>query len=307
MNIDGFAERLKISIGEESVNGFAKKCGFAEGSLRQYLSGNSLPGLDKAMKIALSANVNLQWLATGEGPMRPDSATSDQGEMVDITEHESSCAREIGARLMAIRGALSQTEFGKKVGMQQNSLSRYERGERIPDAEVVSQVCRACGVSPTWLISGEGPMRPDSATTSQGDAVGIPLYNVTGSAGGGSLNDSEHVEKWIYCSPAFINQVLGVPPAAICMIHLSGNSMEPDLPANSIAWVDRRGTDARPDGIYVIRVDGAIMVKQLQRLPGGVIEVSSINPAYKPFKISPNTPPADFAILGRVISTFKKL
>lgn len=216
MNIDGFVERLKTAIGDESVNKFAKKCGFAEGSLRQYLSGNSLPGLDKAMKMAQTAKVNLQWLATGEGPMRA-------------------------------------TEGG------------------------------------------------------HGDTIGIPLYNVTGSAGGGLLNDHEHVEKVIYCSQFFIHQVLGVPPAVLCMIHVTGNSMEPDLPSNSIVFVDRRGTDAKPDGIYVIRVEGTIMVKQLQRLPGGIIVVSSINTTYKAFEITPANPPDDFAILGRVVCTFKKL
>ncbi len=223
-------------------------------------------------------------------------------------ELESTLAKEIGSRLAILRSDKSQMEFGELIGVPQNTYSRYERGERVPDAEIIMKVCKACNVIPTWLVSGEGPMRPEARVDAQqGDAIGIPLYNVTGSAGGGSLNDSEHVEKVIFCSPQFIHQVLGVPPKSLCMIHLTGNSMEPDLPSNSIVFVDRRATDARPDGIYVIRIEGTIMVKQLQRLPGGVIEVSSINPAYKPFTISPASPPSDFAILGRVICTFKKL
>jgi phage repressor protein C with HTH and peptisase S24 domain len=222
-------------------------------------------------------------------------------------EVESNFGAQIGKRLTLIRGELSQLEFGKKVGIHQNSLSRYERTERILDAEAVSQICKACGINPTWLISGKGPMRPEDSAAGPGDTIGIPLYNVTGSAGGGSLNDSEHVEKWIYCSPQFIHQVLGVPPKSLCMIHLSGDSMEPHLPTNSMVFVDRRPTEPNQDGIYVIRLDGCIMIKQLQRLPGGVFEVSSANSSYKSFQITPTNPPGDFAVLGRVICTFKKL
>ena len=39
------------------------------------------------------------------------------------------------------------------------------------------------------------------------------------------------------------------------------------------------------DGIYVIMLDGCEMIKQVQRLPGGRLRISSINDRYKPFEI----------------------
>lgn len=68
-NSDAFAARLKLAIGNESVNAFATRCGFSEGLLRKYLQG-SVPGFDKAAAIAVAAGVNLMWLATGNGLMR---------------------------------------------------------------------------------------------------------------------------------------------------------------------------------------------------------------------------------------------
>lgn len=72
---DGFPYRLRLALGTESVNGFASKCGFAESSVRQYLSG-SIPGIDKAAIMAKRLNVTLDWLITGHGPMRPIAPTT---------------------------------------------------------------------------------------------------------------------------------------------------------------------------------------------------------------------------------------
>jgi len=69
-NIEGFSGRLEHALGGESVNAFASRSGVGEGSLRQYLNG-SVPGADKIPRIAAAANVNILWLMTGEGPMRP--------------------------------------------------------------------------------------------------------------------------------------------------------------------------------------------------------------------------------------------
>jgi transcriptional regulator with XRE-family HTH domain len=68
--MDNFKNRLKLAIEGKSVNAFAKKSGITEGTLRTYLSGASLPGLDKIIAISNAAEVNIEWLATGNGPIR---------------------------------------------------------------------------------------------------------------------------------------------------------------------------------------------------------------------------------------------
>lgn len=74
--IDTFSERLRQSIGENSVSSFGKKCGIGESTLRQYLKGGT-PGLDKVIAIAEASGVNIEWLATGEGPMRPGESVKE--------------------------------------------------------------------------------------------------------------------------------------------------------------------------------------------------------------------------------------
>jgi transcriptional regulator with XRE-family HTH domain len=68
MNCNQFKDRFKEVLGEDSSYFFAKKSGISESLLRKYLSGESLPGLDKLNAIADIGNVNIEWLATGRGP-----------------------------------------------------------------------------------------------------------------------------------------------------------------------------------------------------------------------------------------------
>jgi len=53
------------------------------------------------------------------------------------------------------------------------------------------------------------------------------------------------------------------------------------------------------DGLYVIRIDNDLFVKQIQKLPGKLL-VKSSNPAYEPFEIDLNDDSQNVAIIGRV-------
>ena len=72
-NHDTIAHRIKMLVGDGSVSAFASKCGLLEGSIRQYLAG-SVPGTDKLVAMARGSGVRIEWLATGEGPMRSGEA-----------------------------------------------------------------------------------------------------------------------------------------------------------------------------------------------------------------------------------------
>lgn len=81
-----FKDRLQLVTDKTSVSDFGRKCGIGESTLRKYLKGAS-PRLDKIIAIAEAANVNIEWLATGVGPMRgstPDPIVVD-GKPVLVT------------------------------------------------------------------------------------------------------------------------------------------------------------------------------------------------------------------------------
>ena len=64
---------------------------------------------------------------------------------------------------------------------------------------------------------------------------------------------------------------------------------------------------AKRDGIYVLRMDGALLVKRLQRLPGGIIKVGSDNPLYDPFEIDLSKIGDTVSVIGRVVWTGRRL
>lgn len=64
-----------------------------------------------------------------------------------------------GARIRAVRGPTSQRSFAAALGVHPNTLGRIERGERIPDFDLLKTLCRKFAVNPRWLLLGEGPMR----------------------------------------------------------------------------------------------------------------------------------------------------
>lgn len=63
---------------------------------------------------------------------------------------------ELGKRLVSIRGRVTQKEFARSIGIHKNTLIRYERGERLPDAWVIMQLRELHEVNPLWLLSGIG-------------------------------------------------------------------------------------------------------------------------------------------------------
>lgn len=71
MELGRFPARLGEAMAGESNRSFGERCGLSEGVLRKYRNGETLPTLDRLEKIAVAANCNPIWLATGCGPMVP--------------------------------------------------------------------------------------------------------------------------------------------------------------------------------------------------------------------------------------------
>lgn len=64
---------------------------------------------------------------------------------------------DFGRRLGRIRtdAGLSQTALASRVDMSQSAISQMEAGERKPSFDVLRQLARALGVSPSYLLGEE--------------------------------------------------------------------------------------------------------------------------------------------------------
>lgn len=61
-------------------------------------------------------------------------------------------------RLKELRGEKSQQEVADKIGITNVSLSRYEKGERIPSADILYKICIYYRVSSDYILGINGDL-----------------------------------------------------------------------------------------------------------------------------------------------------
>lgn len=252
-------------------------------------------------------------------PCRTSGRTSD----VKVRRYTDSVVASIAARLRAERERLSltQREMAARSGIPFDTYTKYEGGSRKLTANPLAKLKNA-GIEIGRLFGGDDELallKTHSANLAQqlqaraeqprAGYVYLPLYDVRAAAGGGELVENEDVVDVLAFKESWIRQELHVAPTDLRLIHVVGDSMEPDLRAGDIILIDHTDSAARREGIYVVRMEDAILVKQLQRLPGGVVRVISRNQAYEPFTVptSALNAPAGFAVIGRVVWACRRL
>lgn len=151
-----------------------------------------------------------------------------------------------------------------------------------------------------------GPSTGSATVDMPGDFVLVPRYDVGASAGPGSLPDSERIKQSLAFRGEWLRRMTSGSPNNVSVIQVTGDSMLPTLSDGDEILVDSGDAANRlRDGIYVMRVDGAVMVKRLSVNPTGrSLTITSDNPAYPPWTgLDLNT----VAIIGRVIWVGRKI
>ncbi|MDX2272195.1 MAG: helix-turn-helix transcriptional regulator [Cyanobacteriota bacterium] len=202
-------------------------------------------------------------------------------------------------RLKVLMQEGSLAEFAERCGVSASLLHKYLKGS-VPGLDKLVLIAQASQCSLDWLATGEG-LPPGSPQQGSGqDYVFIPLYEVSASAGSGTLVEEDIQVGSVAFHEGWIRQMLRANPKHLEMIYVRGESMEPTLCSGDMVLLNRRMTEVT-EGIYVLRLDGGLFVKRLHLLPGKQIRVISDNPSYESFVIQAQAPPDDFAVLGRVI------
>lgn len=97
------------------------------------------------------------------------------------------------SRIRALRKSLglSQTEFAKKLGVTQSSVTGYETGSRLPSSPAMTSICTVFGVRREWLEDGTGEMmEPEDDLSEICDKYGL------------GSRDRVLIEKYLLLPPA---------------------------------------------------------------------------------------------------------
>lgn len=145
-----------------------------------------------------------------------------------------------------------------------------------------------------------GPGLPVVSTST----VMVPRLRLGASAGSGAHADGEERSGQIGFEGKWLRK-LATSPDALSIIQVAGDSMAPTLGDGDDILVDRGdAADRLRDGIYVIRMDDALMVKRLAVRPAQQLSVLSDNPAYPGW---PDVQPDSVSVIGRVVWAGRKI
>lgn len=134
----------------------------------------------------------------------------------------------------------------------------------------------------------------------------VTRHPVTVSAGPGAIVTEELGKPYFAFDERWLKTLTATPPANLSIVRVEGDSMSPTLNAGDEILVDLGDCIERlRDGIYVLRVDDALVVKRLALNPlGRMVTVQSDNPAYPDW---PDCGIDDINCIGRVIWASRKV
>lgn len=211
------------------------------------------------------------------------------------------------------------TEIAKQIGMTYQGFARIWYDGGLPKARVLINIQKVTGCDLNWLLTGIGEPYLDSAKNNvifsdtndtnkdnfnsqinssidMNDFVLIPLYDSKTTEDqeleeGNSIFPLAFRKHWLesfICPNAHEN--LSVMP-------VKGDSMDGVLNEGNIILINH--TQNKPaDGLYVLKLDDSLLVKQTQVLPGNKLLLISKNESYKPITIDLKT--ENISIVGKV-------
>ena len=209
----------------------------------------------------------------------------------------------MGNRLRQIRTYLTETQvaFAARFGLKRHDIANYERGRADLPSSVMGGLDKL-GFNITWLLTGEGQMFR-AATSTYGDLVLVNRYDVHVGAGHGTYVVGEDVLGSVAFKKDWIKE-RGLNSNNLALVDVVGDSMEKVLREGDFVLIDLSQTKIISGKAYVIRIGDELLVKYLQHLPGGLIQVFSENSViYPPFSIDKKELGAEIFIIGRVVAS----
>lgn len=165
-----------------------------------------------------------------------------------------------------------------------------------PRKSTVEKIAAALKVSPDFLMA---EAVKESSLFRQAK---IPIYEAEASAGRGCVNETEAVENYLMIDRDIIRGELQCNPDNLAIIRVRGDSMTPTIKTGEMVVIDKTVKTVISDGLYIMRLhDDVLVVKRVQALPGGKLNIISDNKAYPSYQVDLSEY-NDLAVCGRVMA-----
>ena len=200
-------------------------------------------------------------------------------------------------------GFASAREAADALGVPPATYAAHENGTRGVKSDAVKRYARRFGVSVQWLMFG-GTSEPSpfieraDERFHAGKAGLVPVYDVTASAGFGSLVNYEEQTHSLAFPPDYLKKLTAGSSKDLVIISTKGDSMEPTLLDDDIVLVDTSKTHMGFEGMFVIRHNDTLLVKRVgMSAKSGHAMLISDNKAYPPLEVALE----DTQVVGKVL------
>lgn len=219
-------------------------------------------------------------------------------------------------RLTFAIGDKSYRSVATQIGLSDSGLKRYFKDGTIPPIDKALDLASVLNVDFVWLCTGKGSPRPittansvnepiavypsSALTDDNNDIVWIDSYDVFASAGNGFINDHEQRDKLPFSSRWLSDN--GLKADRLSLIRVTGDSMYPTLRDKEIPLVEILPDDAinrLAEDVYVIRLNGQLLIKRIQVYGNGGFLIKSDNPHYDSYQLTKDNWPDDFKVIAK--------
>lgn len=213
--------------------------------------------------------------------------------------------KTIGRRIREARlqKEFDQATFSARIDVATRTIQRWEKGEQVPDSNYLMRIAKITGVTPHWLLTGNGEMFQQNIERNiiplptgryrKVDLVSVPLLSSVPGGAPSLMFHPDHVEKYITVDD--VND-----PNAFAL-EVKGNSMAPRIEDGDVIIVSPK-LEAHSGDICVVRVIDEDTVKRIKIDPN-FLHLIPLNPEYEPIVIRKK----DVAFIWRVVKVIKSL
>lgn len=193
-----------------------------------------------------------------------------------------------GDRIKQLRVAnnLSQTEFGKMIGVAKTTVSSYERNNSVPNDEIKKEISRKFNVSIDELVGNDVKIKQRSFK--------IPVFAYV--SAGNPLFTSEEIIDWEELPIKYKSQ------GEFFALMVKGQSMEPRFCEGDVVIVKKQN-DVDDGELAIVLVNGdQATFKQVRKSDAGITLIGTNTAAYLPhFYSNDEIETLPVAIIGKVV------
>ena len=191
--------------------------------------------------------------------------------------------------LRRLQGTENLLAFSKRVGVDRAMLARFMNGERGLTIDSIQKIFDNLGFkvfAPDELVA-EPP-----AALEIGEFTLLPRVRPFSDLA--TLEAGAQDNSYAFRTD-FLRSLGYEKNGDMVLLEVLGNAMEPTISEMDVVLVSLRDQDVYSGQVYVIRIDGELVVKRLVREPGKIV-VKNDNPVHGSYEIQPG----QLDVVGRV-------